>query len=55
MQRPGDDDVVEEAHVQRDEDDREAHAWRATARLSVVPPATSGAGRALASTVPGDT
>lgn len=27
MQRPGDDDVVEEAHVQRDEDDREAHAW----------------------------
>lgn len=27
MQRPGDNDVVEETDVQRDEDDREAHAW----------------------------
>ena len=27
MQRPGDDDVIEEADVQRDEDGRVAHTW----------------------------
>lgn len=39
VQGPGDDDVVEEAHVQRDEDDREAHAWGGenTAAVSRAP------------------
>lgn len=50
VQRPGDDDVVEEAHVQRDEDDREAHAWgENTAAVSRAPlPASSNRRRRLA-------
>lgn len=34
VQSPRDDDVVEEAHVERNEDDREAHTWG----MTVEPP-----------------
>lgn len=39
VQCPGDDDVIEEAHIERDEDDSEAHAWDSGQRVRCLPTA----------------
>lgn len=57
VQSPRDDDIVEEAHVERNEDDREAHTWGMTveppsSRLMPLPIIYSLSVGALTSTTP---